>query len=275
MDIGSLYSPSTEVHHPRSRLRPNAKEKTKTNAKTRDKTVAKSCEQSAAMPDNKGWRKKIGGKPKDLPPVKTTSDNTAAVPPLTAVSAVDSTDRRRHGWRKTITVSRPSTPMSQAPPTIALEDADDAQSERSEASTPRRDSKPKLIRYTSLFATHKEEPVSPAFSFSEPWNADGPPILEDPWSYLDTSHVMDSIHSHMCNNYMVPIPVEFNNGLFRIFDHYRKLLRHRDLSEIREREALEHSRKVTAQWLQAEELYEAEIRRLELLIARGTNGMSG
>ena len=79
----------------------------------------------------------------------------------------------------------------------------------------------------------------------------------------------------MCNNYMVPIPVESNNGLFGIFDDHRKLRKHKKLLEIHEREALEHSRKVTVQWLQAEELYEAEMRRLKFLIARGTTGMSG
>ncbi|KAF2629934.1 hypothetical protein BU25DRAFT_485025 [Macroventuria anomochaeta] len=223
------------------------------------------------MVDNKGWRKKIGGKPKELPPMKTGSDETAAVP-LSEV-AIESIDRRRHGWRKTIAASRPVTPMTPAPPTPTQEDVDDTRSERSEASTPRRDSKPKLNRYTSLFATHKEEAASPVFS--EPWSADAPPTQEDPWSYVDPVVAMESIHSHMCKNYMVPVPLEYNSGLFQVFDDYRKLRSHKELLEAREQEAIEHSRKVTARWLQSEELYEAEIRRLELLIARGTTGMTG
>lgn len=74
---------------------------------------------------------------------------------------------------------------------------------------------------------------------------------------------------------MVPIPLEYNSGLFQVFEDYRKLRAHKDYLEERERSALDHSRKVTAQWHQSEILYEAEIRRLELLIECGTTGMDG
>jgi hypothetical protein len=226
MYIGSFYSPSAKIHHPRSRLRTDAEEKTKPKTKLKTKTTGKSGDLSGAMVDNKGWRKKIGSKPKELPRIKIASDETAAAPPTESLAVVDLTDRRRHGWRKTIAVGHPSTPITPAPPTAAQEDTEDTRSERSEASTLRRDSKPKLIRYTSLFATHKEKPSSPVFSFFEPWDADGPPAQEDPWSYIGTISVMESIHSYMCNDHMVLAPVEFNNGLLRIFDDYRKLRKH-------------------------------------------------
>lgn len=74
---------------------------------------------------------------------------------------------------------------------------------------------------------------------------------------------------------MVPVPLEYNSGLFQVFDDYCKLRAHKEHLETRERNALDHSRKVTAQWHQSEILYEAEIRCLELLIARGTTGMTG
>lgn len=225
------------------------------------------------MVDNKGWRKKIGGRPRESPSTKTISDDTTAAPPTEASVAVDPIDRRRHGWRKTIVVNQPMTPTIPAPPTPNPEDVGDTRSEWSETSSPRRDSKPKLIRYTSLFVTHKDDPASPIFS--EPWSADSLPKLEDPWTYVDPVVVMESIHSHMCKNHMVPIPLEYNSGLFQIFDDYRKLRLRKELLEMREREAFEHSRKVTAELLESEELYEAEIRRLELLIARGSTGMTG
>ena len=271
MDIGHFYSPSTELHRTRSQQQTSDEPKFITKTTTKAKAGIKSGDTAKAMVDNKGWRKKIGGKPKELPPINTGSDDTAAAP-LTEV-AVDSTDRRRHGWRKTIAGSRPVTPMAPAPPTPTPEDVEDTRSERSKASTPRRDSKPKLNRYTALFTSHKEEPAS--LIFSEPWSADVLPTREDPWSHVDPIVIMESIHSHMCKNYMVPIPLQYNSGLFQIFDDYRKLRLHKELPEAREREALEHSRKVTAQWLKSEELYGSEIRRLELLIARGTTGMTG
>lgn len=146
------------------------------------------------MADNKGWRKKLGSKPKELPPIKTVFDDTAVA--LPAEITAESTDRRRHGWRKTIAASRPSTPMNQAPPTRTLEDIEDTRSERSEASTPRRDSKPKLTRYTSLFTSHKEEPVSASLIFSEPWSGDAPPAQEDPWSYIDPIVIMESMQEN-------------------------------------------------------------------------------
>lgn len=270
MDVGYLYSPSTasELHRAQSRLQTGAKAKTK--AKT--KTSTESSVTASTMVDNKGWRKKIGGKQKELPPLKTGSDDTTTAPPTEVLTPIDSTDRRRHGWRKTISASRPVTPITPTPPTPTPEDVEDARSERSETSTPRRDSKPKLIRYTSLFATHKEEPAGP--DFAEPWSVDALPA-QDSWAYVDPIFAMESIHSHICKNYMVPVPLEYNSGLFQIFDDYRKLRSYKERLEAREKEAIEHLHKVTAQWLESEERYEAEIRRLELLIAHGTAGMTG
>ncbi|KAF1928825.1 uncharacterized protein M421DRAFT_91965 [Didymella exigua CBS 183.55] len=273
MDSGHLYSPSTDLCLPRSRHKTTNKPKPKEKATAKVIASTGSSETRKAMVDNKGWRKKIGSKPKELPTVKLESDDTAATPPTEVLGAVNTTDKRRHGWRKTIAVSRPSTPMTPAPSSPTPDDAGDTRIERSEASTPRGGSKPKLNRYTSMFAAYKEEQNDPIFS--EPWSLHNPPTQEDIWSYVDPVVVMESIHSHMCKNYMVPVPLEYTSGLFQVFDDYRKLRSRQELLEARERAALQSSRKVTAQWHQSEILYEAEIRRLELLIARGTTGMAG
>lgn len=273
MDIGHFYSPPTDLHTPRSRKQTNPKPKPIEKASAKAKLSTDTGETTRkTMVDNKGWRKKIGGKPKDAPPVKTSLDDTTTTPPTEVLSAVDTIDKRRHGWRKTIAVSRPSTPITTAPPTPTPDDVEDTRSERSGASTPRRDSRPKATRYASMFATHKAQPLESIFS--EPWSLDSPPQAAA-WSYVDPIVTMESIHSHMCRNYMVPVPLEYNSGLFQVFDDYRKLRAHKEHLETRERNALGHSRKVTAQWHQSETLYEAEIRRLELLIARGTTGMTG
>lgn len=274
MDIGHFYSTSTDAHSPRLRQQTNAKPKLKEKATAKIKPSADSSETTRkAMVDNKGWRKKIGGKPKEVPPIKTDLDANSATPPKEVLSAVEAIDKRRHGWRKTIAVSRPSTPTTTAPPTPTPDDVEDTRSERSGTSTPRRDSKPKASRYTSIFATHKEESVDPVFS--TPWSLDNPLTKATGWSYVDPIVTMESIHSHMCTNYMVPLPLQFNSGLFQVFEDYRKLRAHKENLEARERSSLDNSRKVTAQWHQSEILYEAEIRRLELLIARGSTGMDG
>jgi hypothetical protein len=273
MDIGHFYSPPTDLHIPRSRQQTNSKTSPEEKATAKVKSSTGTSETRKAMVDNRGWRKKIGGKPKEQPPFRTDSDDIVATPPTEILSAVDTNDRRYHGWRKTIAVSRPSTPMTTAPPTSTQDNVEDTRSEISGASTPRRGSRPKTARYTSMFATHKEEPHDSIFS--EPWSLDNPPKKAAAWSYVDPIVAMESIHSHMCKNYLVPIPLEHSSGLFQIFDDYRKLRSHKEHLEARERDAVDHSREVTAQWHQSEILYEDEIRRLELLIARGTTGMAG
>jgi len=223
------------------------------------------------MVDNKGWRKKKGGKSNDPPLLKTTFEDAAAALP-TEVSTEPS-DRRRHVWRRTIVTSRSMNPLNPAPITLTSHEVEDTKSERSEVSTPRQDTKPTLTRYTSLFTTHKEESTSSAFS--EPWSIDPPPDQGNPWAFVDPIVIMESIHAHMCKNYTVPIPLQYTGGLFQIFDDYRKLRLHKELLEAREQEALQNTGNVTARWLKLEELYQSEIRRLELLIARGTSGMTG
>lgn len=223
------------------------------------------------MVDNKGWRKKKGGKSNDPLLLKTTFEDAAAALP-TEVSAEPS-DRRRHVWRKTIATSRAMNSLTPVPTTPTADEVEGMKSEQSEAFTPRQDTKPKLTRYTSLFTTHKEESTSSAFS--EPWSVDPPPDHGNSWAFVDPVAIMETIYAHMCKNYMVPIPLQYTAGLFQIFDDYRKLRSHKELLEGREKEMLQHTGNVTARWLKSEELYQSEIRRLELLIARGTSGMAG
>ena len=244
---------------------PSAKANTGANASASFSNATK------AMIDNKGWRRRIGNKSKDLPPVKADGDDAVVAPP--GDNAVDMIEQRRHGWRKTTAVSRPVTPMAPISSIPNPEDANDARSVRSEASAPRRDSKPKRTRYTSLFSIHKGKPTESIFS--EPWSADRIPDIEDPWYYVDPIVVMESVHSHMCKNPMVPVPLSYNSGLFRIFDDYRKLRSQIESLEDRELEAREQARMATAQMLESEAQYVSEIRRLELHIAQGTKGLSG
>lgn len=116
-------------------------------------------------PENKGvgWRKKIQNKPKDLHPLKVSAD--VAVAP------------GRHLFsRKGIQSSRPATP--------AIEETAEGQSEPAQPTTPRRSSKPMLVRYTSLFTSFKDTPEPKSPEFAEPWSDISPnPSVAVPSSY--------------------------------------------------------------------------------------------
>lgn len=215
------------------------------------------------MPD-KGWRKKIHGRPaRDLPPLKTTLSGVA-----TAEDQLG--DRRRPiGWRKTIHSSRPQTPSSISPLTPLIDDADDARSEHFEPQTPRCNSKPRLARYTSLFNSFKETSKGP--DFAEPWSEDTPLPLQ---SYVDPLHALQSVHSHMIK-FSTPIPLEHNSGLFRVFEDYRKVREEKERVETLLQDTLTSWEMAEKDWTDAELCYKSEIRRLELLIAKGTSGMTG
>jgi hypothetical protein len=238
-----------------------------------------------AMPDNKGvgWRKKIHSKPKEtlLSQKELLAHKEEAASLKTeAISAQASkeemsnpghiSDRRGHySWRRTIQGSRPGTPVSAAPKTSVEEDITDARSERSETPALHRNSKPKLARYTSLFNSLKDAPRGP--DFAEPWSKDAPP--HEP--YIDPLFAIQAVVSHMTNYYAKPIPPEHSNGLFRIFEDYRKLRESKQHLEASLLDIRHEWERAECQWLQDERRFNAEIRRLELLIADGAMGLAG
>jgi len=215
------------------------------------------------MPD-KGWRKKIHGKPAhDLPPLKTT-------PSVVATAEEQARDRCRPlGWRKTVQGSRPPTPSGISPMTSLIDDTDSARSEHSEPQTPLRNSKPKLARYTSLFNSFKESSKGP--EFAEPWSEDAPPPLQ---YCVDPLHALQAVHSHMMK-FSTPIPLEHSSGLFRVFEDYRKVREEKECVESLLQDTLKSWKEAEMGWVESELRYKTEIRRLELLIAKGTSGMTG
>jgi hypothetical protein len=219
------------------------------------------------MPDNKGvgWRKKIHYKPKELQPFKLGVDDTAATE--------DPSDRRRHhGWRKTIQGSRPATPVSGPPATPTIDEVEDVQGELTEPATRRRDSKPKLTRYTSLFSGFNAlKDTTKILDFTEPWS-DGTPPFE---SYVDPKFAIQSIRSHMVTFSRNPVPLEYNNSLFCIFENYDKLRNQNDRLDTVLQETRQNFEYAEDQWAKEELRYEEEIRRLELLIAQGAMGVAG
>jgi hypothetical protein len=211
------------------------------------------------MPDNKAasWRKKITSKPKDLQLPKTSLDDTT------------NADSGRHrGWRKTMQASRPGTPSPSTPVTPTVDEIE-TYNERQTCPSPRRDSKPKLTRYTSLFSGFKD--TSKGFDFDTPWD-DNQPSYEP---YMDPKVAIQSIRSHMVHFSMKPIPVEHSNNLFCIFEHYHKLCEeneHLDVDLKRTRQEFKHAEHT---WTREEQKHADEIHRLELLISKGTSGVAG
>jgi len=184
------------------------------------------------MPDKSiGWRKKIHSKPKDVKTGNTTS-------------------------------SRPETPVRVGTPTLTV-DTEETRSEASEPSTPRRP--PTLARLVSGYRTLKD--TSKETDFAEPWSGDAPPFQRPS---ADPLVSMQSIHTHMNALPTRPIPVDCNSALFHIFEDYRKVRAEKDGLEKLLQETFESLRKAEEAVVETEHQYQAEVRRLEVLMVRGS-----
>ena len=217
------------------------------------------------MPD-KIWRKKLHSKQsKDISTQTKVGSVQDAIPD-------EPNDRYRpHNWRVVSQTTRPETPLNanEVPNTPVTEDVDDAQNEHSEHSMPRPSTKPKLARYTSLFTSFKESTKGP--DFAEPWGENAPQTFQP---YVDPLNALQAIRSSMTIASSTPIPLEFHSSLFRIFEDYRKVRDEKDVLEAMAQDLLRDWGEAEEHWKDSELRYNAEIRRLDLLIARGTGGMT-
>ncbi|KAF2007741.1 hypothetical protein P154DRAFT_583930 [Amniculicola lignicola CBS 123094] len=229
------------------------------------------------MVDKGGWRKVIQtGRPRTpIQPntVAASGMEGGATVVTTGFSTVpgpaDTFERRRSqtieksSWRKTFHGTRPSTPVAGLPT-----ENDDTVSEHGHEMTPRR-LKPKLSRYLSNYLSLSNPPKTS--DFSEPWSEDAPPAWITP---VDPIIVLQSVHSYLLSNPSMPLPVQHNSGLLVIFEHYRKLREQKELLDGQMKEVLDAYEADEKMWESKEDACRREIRRLELIIARGTSGMS-
>jgi hypothetical protein len=235
------------------------------------------------MPE-KGWRKRLhNNRPKTPGTSKPTGDDAAAAavddPTDRAADRVRSQHSDRLGWRRIYHGSRPGTPVAAFAPTpggdeISIEDTrsetgSDAPSVRGKGAP-----KPKLARYISdyLAITAPAEAATPQFSFSEPWSEDAPYTAEPP---VDPLVAVQSIRSHIGYHSWIPLPVEYNSGILRVFEDYRKVRDEKERLSSMVKEVLDQWEAQGNEWEATECRYQTEIRRLELLIAQGTSGMLG
>ncbi|KAF2129978.1 hypothetical protein P153DRAFT_339355 [Dothidotthia symphoricarpi CBS 119687] len=233
------------------------------------------------MPTNIGvnWHRKIHSKPKDAPPpLKISADDLATV-------SEDASDRRRHhGWRIAVQGSRPATPVSTtpasatpvsiAPTTPVVEDRGDrsemdARSDRSGAATPGWNSRPNASRYTTLFNNFKE--TSRESEFTEPWSEYAPPPYQPT---VDPLGALQSIRSYMLSQSSKPIPLDYHCGLFRIFEDYRNSKNEKEQLEILFEKMCKDWTIEEQQWAASQRRYEADVHRLRMLLAQGTNDVT-
>lgn len=92
---------------------------------------------------------------------------------------------------------------------------------------------------------------------------------------VDPLVAVQEIRSHIGKQSWVPIPVEHNNGLLRIFEDYRKVRDTKEQLDTLIKEVLGSWQTAQEEWTETEFRYQQEIRRLELLIAKGSTGMAG
>ncbi|KAF2704225.1 hypothetical protein K504DRAFT_390462 [Pleomassaria siparia CBS 279.74] len=228
----------------------------------------------------KGWRKKIhaAARPKTpLQPPLAAPDDNSSERRRRASNKPDKPDKM--GWRKTIHGTRPSTPSgasAAAKPLPMDQDGEDTRSDdhgsETSVSTPRRRSAPKptFSRFMSGYLSLTTAPKDPIFA--EPWSDDAPTVFIPP---IEPMAALQAIHSHLMNYYGKPISAQHHSGLLRVFEDYRNLRAKMEKMEKLLKDIVEGYQSAENSWNTTEDSYLAEIRRLELLIARDTSGMTG
>ncbi|OCL06130.1 hypothetical protein AOQ84DRAFT_248761, partial [Glonium stellatum] len=168
-----------------------------------------------------------------------------------------------HTWRKRIQPARSKTPI--------VEDSEDRHSEHgstSEVTTPRR--RPKLSKYISSYLAITT-PVKPDEFSCNFWDTLGEPVIYEPKA--DSLQVLESISATLISSPHKPLPIQQNSGLLCLLEDYRGLRLKKDKIEELLKQTLEGFREAQERWTAEEAGYGAEIKRLELIIARGKQGM--
>lgn len=148
--------------------------------------------------------------------------------------------------------------------------------------TPKRGLRPKLSSYLSQSA-----PFGVASKEPEPFFADHLTPSFPSWAVEDTfphPSAEQLIHAVMCRLMARPyesLESRFNGSLLQIFEAYRELADERDrlekkLAEEEDGRSAERSamQKAERRWEDEKETYKAEVKRLELVIAKGKRGVA-
>lgn len=175
-------------------------------------------------------------------------------------------------WRRMIQPTRTRTPA------IEQEEAETFLS----PTTPRKGLKPKLSSYFSQHANNagprKKESLSPRNDGDLEWPS-WP--AEDPYPSPDADVLIDSVMCRVLASPYEGLHPRFNSLLLQIFEGFRTMADEKQRLLIKSEQdsdrisALERVLQKTAQqWSSEKEDHKAEIKRLELLLAKGKRGLA-
>ncbi|KAF2814174.1 uncharacterized protein BDZ99DRAFT_567843 [Mytilinidion resinicola] len=169
-------------------------------------------------------------------------------------------------WRKKIAhPTRSKTPVA--------DDGDDRHSDNgSERSTSRLRPRPKLTRYLSNYLAISAPQKSDELFSDNFWDNLGQPADVEP--KVDPYMVVQSISTMLLRNPNKPLPVAHNSGLLHLIENYRNLREEKEKLDELLKETLDGFKEAEERWATEEHNFRSEIRRLELIIARGKQGMT-
>lgn len=168
----------------------------------------------------------------------------------------------QHWMRKTMT----RTPTFPPIPDDRRSTADT--SSLSESGTPRRRSGPR-------------KKISSYFSYRSSKYLDDP--TADVWSSATSDHdisapdiivMIDAIFIKLCNQPFDGLPAQMNSSVLHVIEAYRSLSMERGQLDEQLEDTTTRLEAAEKTWEKEEAAFRAEIKRLELFIARGKNGMS-
>ncbi|KAF2278487.1 uncharacterized protein EI97DRAFT_456875 [Westerdykella ornata] len=227
----------------------------------------------------KGWRKKLHDRrPKTPLEVKGTGDGvTENEKPTDQPATTPAAKADKPFWRKTLHDSRPQSALGLH---VAASRGDDTNGSRRDSGSSisalpapraRNETRPKFARYLSEYLSLTAGP-KPEFPFPEPWDEDAPFEPEPP---VDPLFALQHIRSHIGNRGWIPLPVQHNSGILRIFEDYQKVREEKERLNDLLKNTLDDFQIAEESWGEEKSRYQDEIRRLELLIAQGAPGMVG
>ncbi|KAK5709731.1 hypothetical protein LTR17_019492 [Elasticomyces elasticus] len=175
-------------------------------------------------------------------------------------------------WRRMIQPGRTRTP--------AVEAADDSDGMAS-PTTPRRGLKPKFSAYFNNGYTVKTEPSFLSLN-EDPFSPQLPAWPEEqPYPHPDAERLIDSIMCRLISDPYGSLDSRFNSMLLHIFESYRGVLEEKQqlqeqlTQELHGKRALVHKlQQAQKQWSDERQEYRDEVKRLELLLAKGKRGLA-
>ena len=197
-----------------------------------------------------------------------------------------------HQWRRMLPplnpLSRPRTPQIQAIPEVEeyreyrsdLSDSGSIVSASTYMPETKPGKKPKLFHRASQYlvaaTSGKHQPVPP---FGRDYFNDVEPQKDFQWAGVE--QIIGSVFEELATNVCKPLSVQNNAPLLRVFEAYKALKAERDELSQKLIEAIAHNNTTLdtlegerKRWKEDEINYKAEIKRLEVLIAKGKTGLS-